>query len=166
MLVTLPEETPVNELVETAYRFEDEIGILLGPVIVNACYDLPAPMSVLAATSTEASALRQRIAAAAAAAGEVVAEEQLAALAKATAWRFARLHSQQAQLERLAAALPLPEVRLPYLFHPEASPRDVPALAGALGTEIDRLDAGQLAAATRRARLSRKVDEADREACG
>ncbi len=36
-LVTLPEEMPVNEVVEAAYALEDRIGISLGPVIVNAC---------------------------------------------------------------------------------------------------------------------------------
>src|SRR6478735_9337506 len=38
VLVTLPEETPVNELVETAYQLEDRVGISLGPVVVNGCY--------------------------------------------------------------------------------------------------------------------------------
>ena len=37
MLVTLPEETPVNELVETAYALEDRVGVALGPVVVNGC---------------------------------------------------------------------------------------------------------------------------------
>ena len=31
MLVTLPEETPVNELVDTAYAVEDRAGVALGP---------------------------------------------------------------------------------------------------------------------------------------
>ena len=35
MLVTVPEETPVNELIETAYSLEDEVGVALGPVVVN-----------------------------------------------------------------------------------------------------------------------------------
>jgi len=38
VLVTLPEETPVNELVETAYSLEDEVGVSLGPVVVNGLY--------------------------------------------------------------------------------------------------------------------------------
>ena len=38
MLVSLPEETPVNEVIETAYRFEDLVGVALAPVVVNACY--------------------------------------------------------------------------------------------------------------------------------
>lgn len=35
LLVTTPEETPVSETIETAYRLEDEIGLHLGPVLVN-----------------------------------------------------------------------------------------------------------------------------------
>lgn len=36
VLVTLPEATPVNEMVETAYALEDRVGVQLGPVVVNA----------------------------------------------------------------------------------------------------------------------------------
>ena len=39
LLVTLPEEMPVNEPVEAAYQLEDRVGSPLGPVIVNGCYD-------------------------------------------------------------------------------------------------------------------------------
>ena len=38
VLVTLPEETPVNELVETAFNLEDQVGVGLGPVVVNGLY--------------------------------------------------------------------------------------------------------------------------------
>ena len=34
-LVTLPETTPVNETIETAFRLEDRVGVRLAPVIVN-----------------------------------------------------------------------------------------------------------------------------------
>ena len=37
LLVTLPEELPVSETIESAYTFEDKAGVQLGPVIVNAC---------------------------------------------------------------------------------------------------------------------------------
>src|SRR5260221_7205758 len=42
MLVTIPEETPVNELIDTAFSIEDRAGVALGPVVVNGCYDAPA----------------------------------------------------------------------------------------------------------------------------
>ncbi len=37
VLVTLPEELPVSETIESAYTLEDKAGVQLGPVIVNAC---------------------------------------------------------------------------------------------------------------------------------
>src|SRR5215510_13418635 len=39
MLVTVPEETPVTELVETALAIEDRAGVALGPVVVNGCVE-------------------------------------------------------------------------------------------------------------------------------
>ncbi len=39
VLVTLPETTPVNEAIETAYALEEKVGVQLGPVVVNALDD-------------------------------------------------------------------------------------------------------------------------------
>ena len=39
VLVSLPEATPVNELIETAYALEDQVGVQLGPVVLNAVDD-------------------------------------------------------------------------------------------------------------------------------
>ena len=36
ILVTLPETTPVNEVIETAQALKDDAGLRLGPVVVNA----------------------------------------------------------------------------------------------------------------------------------
>ncbi|MGH9192721.1 MAG: ArsA-related P-loop ATPase, partial [Acidimicrobiales bacterium] len=42
MLVTIPEETPVNEAVETAFSLEDRVGVGLGPIVVNGVVpDIP-----------------------------------------------------------------------------------------------------------------------------
>ncbi len=56
VLVTLPETTPVNEMVETAYALEERVGVQLGPVVVNEVDDAPplelrygAPHALLAA---------------------------------------------------------------------------------------------------------------------
>ena len=43
LLVTLPEEMPVSETVEAAYRLEDQAGVQLGPVVVNALSSRAAP---------------------------------------------------------------------------------------------------------------------------
>ncbi|MFM7225229.1 MAG: ArsA-related P-loop ATPase [Actinomycetota bacterium] len=48
LLVTLPEETPVSEVVETAFAVEDRAGVALGPVVVNQCF-APLPAGVTAA---------------------------------------------------------------------------------------------------------------------
>jgi anion-transporting ArsA/GET3 family ATPase len=41
VLVTLPETTPVNEAVETAYALEERVGVHLAPIVVNAVDDGP-----------------------------------------------------------------------------------------------------------------------------
>ena len=43
VLVTLPETTPVNEVVQTAYALEDRVGVRLGPVVVNEVDGLGEP---------------------------------------------------------------------------------------------------------------------------
>jgi anion-transporting ArsA/GET3 family ATPase len=42
ILVTLPETTPINEAVETAYALEEKVGVHLGPVVVNGVDSGPA----------------------------------------------------------------------------------------------------------------------------
>ena len=61
MLVTIPEETPVNEVVETSFAIEDEAGVQLGPVIVNGVLPtltgLDADLTPLGRTDAEQAAL-------------------------------------------------------------------------------------------------------------
>ncbi len=148
MLVTLPEETPVNELIETAYRFEDEVGVLLGPVIVNACYQ-------------QIAGLGAGVDAVAEAAGESLGEGERVALRSAAAFRLGRERLQEEQIRRLEADLPLPELRLPYVFHAEIGPAQIGPLAEALGEAIDGIDADELAAATRRSDVAVDAEVAD-----
>ncbi|MHB8246393.1 MAG: ArsA family ATPase [Acidimicrobiales bacterium] len=129
MLVTLPEETPVNELIETAYRFEDEVGVMLTPVVVNACYE---PIAGLGA----------EVGAVAKAAGEELSDSERAALSCASVFRLGRERLQEEQINRLEADLPLPELRLPYLFRAEIGPEEIGPLSEALGEAIDRLPDG------------------------
>lgn len=130
MLVTLPEETPVNELIETAYRLEDEVGVALGPIIVNACYP------VLDLLDTD-----PRAAAAAAGLDRRLSEDEVARLRAGAAFRAARQQLQAAQLARLSQELPLPQIRLPHLFTPELGPAEIVQLAGALRAGIAALPA-------------------------
>lgn len=127
LLVTIPEETPVNETVETAYRLEDEVGISLGPVVVNGCYPELDGLDV------------DPVAAAAAAGAPEPSPADAARLAAAGRFRQHRQELQARQLERLAEQLPLPRVELPHLFTAEIDPEDVDVLAGALAAGIGAL---------------------------
>jgi anion-transporting ArsA/GET3 family ATPase len=123
LLVTLPEETPVNEVVQTAYSLEEEVGVSLAPVVVNGIY--PA-LAGVGADPREAAAN----------AGVSLDTGPLAgtadALADAGRFRLARSELQQTQLARLAEALPLPQLHLPYLFSTELGPAELDTLADAL----------------------------------
>jgi anion-transporting ArsA/GET3 family ATPase len=133
MLVSLPEETPVNELIETAYRFEDLVGVALAPVIVNACY--PVRTNLLA----------DPVAAAEAAKADPPGSAEAARLAAAARFRATRQDLQAIQLERLAAGLPLPQLLLPYQFNADLGPEQLGALSEAFGAAIDALS-GEAAA--------------------
>jgi hypothetical protein len=116
VLVTLPEETPVNELVETAYSLEDEVGVSLGPVVVNGVYpDAPGIDADPVAAAEEA--------------GASLRPGEAEALAAAAAFRRDRVALQTEQLARLDDALPLPQVRLPFLFEAELDPAGLDLLA-------------------------------------
>jgi anion-transporting ArsA/GET3 family ATPase len=126
MLVTLPEETPVNELVDTAFSLEDRVGVGLGPVVVNGHYDdLPGlDRDPKVAAEDVGAALRP---------GEAEA------LAAAAAFRRDRMALQSEQTARLARQLPLEQLRLPFVFTAEIGPAELDELAERLLTEIERL---------------------------
>lgn len=126
MLVTLPEETPVNELVETAFNLEDRVGVSLGPVVVNGLYP-------------EIDGLHADPVAAAEAAGTSLRTGEAEALTAAAEFRLRRMDLQRSQLERLGEQLPLPQLRLPFLFEAELGPVEVDALAQALTAGIDEV---------------------------
>jgi len=110
VLVTLPEETPVNELVETAFALEDRVGVSLGPVVVNGLYPTIEGLDVDPGDEPDADALRA-----------------------AAAFRRARTEQQEEQVARLAERLPLPQWHLPFLFEADLGPAHVDELAAALG---------------------------------
>ena len=130
VLVTLPEETPVNELVQTAYSLEDEVGLKLGPVVVNSIYP---PVRGLEREPTDA----------AADAGAFLHPGEADALRAAARFRRDRMELQAEQLDRLAELLPLPQLQLPYVFAADLGPDDLAVLSDALLDGIRGLpDAG------------------------
>lgn len=118
VLVTVPEETPVNEAAETAYHLEDRAGVKLAPIVVNGIWrplELPeAPGPLLAS------------------AGVVLSESEVAAVEEAAVFRRERQRHQEQQLARLAEMLPLDQLRAPYLFSTELGLEEVADLAKAL----------------------------------
>jgi len=124
MLVTLPEETPVNELVDTAFALEDRVGVKLAPVVVNA---VPGDLALVGHT----------VAADAAEAG-IPLPPEAAALDAAALFRYDRHELAVAQANRLSALLPLPQLSLPFVFG-EVGPTDVDRLADVLTTGIAAL---------------------------
>ena len=126
MLVTLPEETPVNEAAETAFSLEDTVGVGLGPIVVNAVYP-------------HVEGLDADPVAAAAAAGVSQRDGEAQALAAAAAFRRDRVALQDEQVGRLADQLPLPQLRLPFLFTTEIGPAELDRLARAVLADIDAL---------------------------
>jgi anion-transporting ArsA/GET3 family ATPase len=121
LLATVPEETPVNELVETAYSLEEEVGVKLGPILVNGRYPplaLPPPDLVNSL---------------------VEAEPQGAELAAAATFRQHRTLLQSCQIERLRKLLPLPQLTTSFRFTPALDAEDLTLLASELERGISAL---------------------------
>jgi anion-transporting ArsA/GET3 family ATPase len=118
LLVTLPEETPVNELVDTAFAVEDRAGVALGPVIVNCCLPPEPELAAVAAGGVGAGAAGLDAGTA-------------SAVRDAAEFRSQRAEMQTAQLERLATRLALPQIRLPFLFTATIGPDELQSLTDA-----------------------------------
>jgi Mrp family chromosome partitioning ATPase len=122
LLVTLPEDTPVSETIETAYAIEDRIGVKLGPVVVNGVWPPIQGLDVVGANGG----------------GDGPTAGRRATMEQAARYRRAKVAGQQHQLERLSAELPLPQIRLPQLFTATIDTVAVSALADRLAAELDR----------------------------
>ena len=126
VLVTIPEETPVNEAVDTAFLLEDRVGVSLGPIVVNGLYP-------------DLDGIDVSPAAAAAAADVTLRPGEAEALAAAADFRRRRTTLQDEQVRRLSDDLPLPQLRMPFLFTAAIGPTEVDQLAHALLAQIAAL---------------------------
>ena len=124
MLVTVAEETPVNELIETALAVEDEVGVALAPVVVNAVLGEIAGLDADSDSSEAAAGL--------------TAEER-ADLRAAAEMRSARWARQEACAAELARRLPVPQLRLPRLLAAKLVPPEIDRLADALTAGLNAL---------------------------
>jgi Mrp family chromosome partitioning ATPase len=126
MLVTIPEETPVNEAVETAFSLEDRVGIGLGPIVVNGV------VPDIAGLDADPVAAAER-------AGVSLRPGEAEALAAAAVFRRDRMALQAEQVDRLKDQLPLTQLRLPFLFTTDIGPADLDLLARTFLAQIDAL---------------------------
>jgi len=126
--VTLPEDMPVSETIESAQLLRDRVGIHLGPVVVN-CYE------------NGASELAVPVSEAARAAGVALDPSTLGALEAARTFRLRRLHLVEEQVGRLARELALPQLRVPRLFAPSIGPAELDRLADAMACAIEAVPA-------------------------
>jgi arsenite-transporting ATPase len=103
-LVTLPETTPVNETVETAFGLEDRVGVRLAPLVVNSVDVADGDADALVAAAARAADVI-----------EDVGIDSDGALRAAAAFRAERRRVQATAIARLSEELSLDQVHLPQL---------------------------------------------------
>ncbi len=130
LLVTIPEETPVSELVDTAFAIEDRTGVCLGPVVVNGCYEDLGDVdgATVAGVQHDAELL-----------DVFVSDREARDLARAAGFRAERAAIQHHQADRLAQRLPLPQIRLPFLFTADLGLEEIEHLADAFELGVSAL---------------------------
>ncbi len=116
ILVTLPEETPVSETIETSIKMEQEIGMSLGPIIVNGIYNSidyldQDPLALAKKANIELSSYE--------------AEK----LASAAQFRFQRQLLQKEQVDRITEKINLDLIKLPFLFTPQIGLKELDILS-------------------------------------
>jgi anion-transporting ArsA/GET3 family ATPase len=129
MLVTLAEETPVSEVVETAFALEDQIGVALGPIIINGLVELPEGLEDALDHFDELCA----------SASPKLSDARIGELREATEFRLRWAERQAEQVARLTELLPLEQLTTPYLFTTEPGPAELETLSDALTAGISEL---------------------------
>ena len=126
LLATLPEETPVNELVQTASQPGGGRRRQAGP----GAGQRPLPRAGPARAPRTAESLL---------AGQTVDAAVATDLLAAATYRRRREALQAGQVDRLAELLPLPQLVTSFRFTPALGPHDLAALAGELRLGIEAL---------------------------
>jgi anion-transporting ArsA/GET3 family ATPase len=124
ILVTLPEDMPVSETIESAFTLEDKAGVQLGPVIVNGTDMAPGGLDQSAEDVTAGLGLDPAL---------------VASLEAARLFRLERHAVSAAQIERLASDLPLPQLLVPSVGSDAIGPAETALLAIALSEAIGEL---------------------------
>ena len=131
VLVTRAEETPVTELIETAFALEEDVGVALGPAVVNAVWPTIAGLDPDGEGGAGAEGGR-----AGGGSDDGLDAVTLENLRSAAAFHRARVAAQVEQLDRLATELPLPRIVLPQVFGDRLGLDDLVLLAEALADQF------------------------------
>ena len=123
LLVGLPEETPITEVIELAHELGDDLGIELLPLVVNACW--PDRPGLDKSPGMAARSHKLKLSASA-----------KASLESAAAFGRSRLAQQREQIDRLAAVRDEPIITLPRLATPRLDAADLEHLADALAEAV------------------------------
>lgn len=129
--VTLPEHTPVSEMIQTAEWLTSQAGVVLAPAIVNM---VNPDVSILADQSAAS------LTTAADRAGLGWPEELIDACAQSAAFAVARGEQQHAEIARLAKETQLDLVSLPLIFEAEVDRSGIDHLADAFTAGIQATD--------------------------
>lgn len=124
LLVALPEETPITEVIELAVDLGDGLGIDLLPFVVNACWPDRAGLEKSPAMAARSHKLK-------------LTDTAKASLESAAAFGRSRLAQQREQLARLRDARSEPVLTLPRLATPRIGSDDLTTLADALAGDWD-----------------------------
>ncbi len=124
LLVALPEETPITELIELAVDLGDDLGMALLPLIVNACWPDLAGLEKSPAMAARSHKIK-------------LSETAKVSLESAVAFGRSRLAQQREQLQRLREARNEPILTLPRLATPRIGAEHLELLADALVAERD-----------------------------
>ncbi|HEX2239519.1 MAG TPA: ArsA family ATPase [Actinomycetota bacterium] len=137
-LVTLAEEMPVAETLETSEALADRVQIDMGPIFANAVYEevlTPDEEDRFEKTATKAGLARLTKVAE----SEGFDEEDVTALVGYMRFLQDRRAIQSKHLSRLRKGVEKPVVELPFLYSPTLGLPDVEALADAIEEQVEKL---------------------------
>ena len=139
-LVTLPEEMPVTETLETSAALEADIGIDSGTVFANAVYSELLTADEEKAFDQLQAGVREPFVEAAMRSGVNLDADDLDELVGYGRFLQARRSIQGAHLDQLRAGVNEPVVELPFLFSAGLALPDIETLADAIEEGIGRLN--------------------------
>lgn len=124
ILVTIPEETPVNEVIDAAYAVEEKTDVALGPMIINQMY-----------TNLEGLDINP-IEASLEAGAPAIDTKTEALLLQANRFRMGKIEAQNELLKKLDEKIALPKIYLPLISEENLGQDFIALLSKEIGAQI------------------------------